>query len=171
MNFRLFILSALMLSSTLLRAQTDAISSYFSRYVEDPNFTVVYISGKMFDLMESVVKNIDTKEMNADQVKALRDVVQDMRGLRILTTDVNGLKLYNDAKKTLVGAKPYEVLMTVREKQKNNVDFYVRNSGGVVDELLLLVGQEEGNFTMLSFVGRIDLEKIGALSKAFEEDK
>ena len=170
-----------------LRAQDDAISTYFSQYVDDEDFTVVYISGKMFDLFETVVDNLDTDDLSADQVDALRDVVQDMRGLRIVTTDSGGVPLYREAKQRLVGAKPYEVLMTVREKGNTFVDFYVRERDGVVDELLLLVGEDgdgmindvadgedlgpigSGSFTLLSFVGRIDLEKVGELSRAFEE--
>lgn len=175
------------LSSTPLLAQDDAISTYFSQYVDDEDFTVVYISGKMFDLFETVIDNLDTDDLSADQVDALRDVVQDMRGLRIVTTDSGGVPLYREAKQRLVGAKPYEVLMTVREKGNTFVDFYVRERDGVVDELLLLVGEDgdgmiseatdgedlgvigKGSFTLLSFVGRIDLEKVGELSRAFEE--
>ena len=180
-------LALALVAAAPLRAQDDAISTYFSQYVDDEDFTVVYISGKMFDLFETVVDNLDTDDLSADQVDALRDVVQDMRGLRIVTTDSGGVPLYREAKQRLVGAKPYEVLMTVREKGNTFVDFYVRERDGVVDELLLLVGEDgdgmindvadgedlgpigQGSFTLLSFVGRIDLEKVGELSRAFEE--
>ncbi len=169
MTIRTTLLALAVLASSVLQAQNDAISTYFAKYVDNKDFTVVYISGKMFDLMESVIKNLDTQDMTAEQVQALTNVVQDMRSLRIITTDKNPQPLYAEAKRTLVGAKPYEVLMTVRDKDKTNVDFYVREQNGLVDELLLLVGEETGSFTVLSFEGRIDLNRVGELAKAFED--
>lgn len=159
-------------AATGARAQTDAISSYFSQYVDDPDFTVVYISGKMFDLVDNVISSVETDDFNAEQSAALSEVVQGMRGLRILTTDVDGMARYTEAKAKMLGARPYELLMTVREKQKNNVDFYTHSvtGGDKVDELLLLVGQAEGTFVLLSLVGNVDMEKIGELAKAFEDE-
>ncbi|MFK8056550.1 MAG: DUF4252 domain-containing protein [Saprospiraceae bacterium] len=188
MNFKFLFLAFALFFAGTLSAQQDAISAHFSKYVNDEDFTVVYVSGKMFNLMETVISNLDTDDMNSDQVKALTDVVQDMKSLRILNRDGDGIELYKEAKRTIANAKPYEVLMTVREKGSTFVDFYVRENDGVVDELLLLVGESadgraaalldgedevdfsEGNFTLLSFEGHIDLNKIGALAKAFEDD-
>ena len=188
MNFKFLFLALALFFASTLSAQQDAISQHFSKYVDDEEFTVVYVSGKMFDLMETVISNLDTDDMNSAQVKALTDVVQDMKSLRILNRDGDGIELYKEAKRTIAGAKPYEVLMTVREKGSTFVDFYIRESEGVVEELLLLVGESpdgraaqlltdeeevdlsEGNFTLLSFEGRIDLNKIGDLAKAFEDD-
>ena len=160
------------LTATPARAQSDAISNYFSRYVDDPDFTVVYISGKMFDLMESIISEVETEDFNEDQARALSEVVQGMRGLRILTTDVDGMARYKEAKAQMMGARAYELLMTVREKQRNNVDFYTHSVDGTdkVDELLLLVGQEEGTFVLLSLIGNVDVAKIGELARAFEEE-
>ena len=170
MTFKTTLFALAVLMSTALNAQQDAISTYFAKYVDNEDFTVVYISGKMFDLMESVISNLDTEDMTAEQVKALSNVVQDMRSLRIITTEEGGAKFYAEAKKTLVGAKTYETLMTVREKGQTNVDFYVRDNDGLVEELLLLVNDESGSFTVLSFEGRIDLNQIGELAKAFENE-
>ena len=154
------------------QAQTDAISTYFSKYVDDPDFTVVYISGKMFNLMESLISTVDPDELNDEQTKALTKVVTGMKGLRILTTDKQGLMHYEEAKKKMVGARSYETLMTVREKDKSKVDFYTHSVGGgdKVDELLLLVGQVDGNFVLLSFVGNVDMAAISELAKSFDED-
>ena len=173
MNLKLFITALALSASFAAQAQSDAISTYFSKYVDDPNFTVVYVSGKMFNLMESLVSNLETDDLSAEQARALGDVVKGMRGLRILTTDTNGIALYEDAKKKMVGAKTYETLLTVREKNKSKVDFYTHTVKGTdkVDELLLLVGQEAGNFVLLSFIGDVDVSKIGELAKAFEKDE
>ena len=188
---RLPLLAMLFGLATTLSAQNDAISTYFAKYVEDEESTVVYVSGKMFDLMESVIKNLDTDDLSSEQVDALSDVVQDMRSLRIVNRPgSNGIAEYKAAKALLTSAQPYEVLMTVREKGNTFVDFYVREKDGLVDELLLLIGEApegrlaqaaadedeledlgEGSFTLLSFEGRIALDRIGELAKAFEDDE
>jgi hypothetical protein len=188
MNLKFLFLALALFFAGTLSAQQDAISTYFSKYVDDEDFTVVYISGKMFDLMETVISSLDTEDMNSEQVKALTDVVQDMKSLRILTRDGDGIEQYKAATKTITGAKPYEVLMTVREKGSTFVDFYIRENDGLVEELLLIIAEstdgrvadlledeeavnlEDGNFTLLSFEGRIDLNKIGELAKAFEDE-
>jgi len=188
MNLKFLFLALTIFFAGTLSAQQDAISTYFGKYVDDEEFTVVYVSGKMFNLMETVISNLDTDDMSSEQVKALTDVVQDMKSLRILNRSGDGIDMYKSAKKTIATAKPYEVLMTVREKGSTFVDFYIRENDGVVDELLLLVGESadgraakaltdeeevdfsEGNFTLLSFEGRIDLNKIGDLAKAFEDE-
>lgn len=183
----------LCLFATIGRAQNDAISTYFNQYLEDEQSTVVYISGRMFDLMESVVSNIQTDDMTPEQMEALTEVVSDMRALRIVNRPGNGVAQYKAAKAKLLKAQPYEILMTVRDKGKTFVDFYVRETkDGVVDELLLLVAEspegvatkaladedldevgleelKEGSFTMLSFEGRIAIDRIGQLAKSFED--
>ena len=45
----------------------------------------------------------------------------------------------------------------------------VKESGDYVQELLMLVGGAD-NFAMISFIGNIDLKKIGKLAKALDID-
>lgn len=147
-------------------AQNDAISKYFSKYVEDDRFTTVYISPKMFDLVQTM--DIDLKDAEAT---AIKDVVNNMESIRILTSKKDTKKLYQEATKTLVN-KEYETLMTVKGKNNANVQFLVKdgNAQGVIRELLLLVDNTgESNFVFMSFIGDINLKNIGKLSKAFEK--
>ena len=61
--------------------------------------------------------------------------------------------------------------MTVREKAGGNVQFMVKDGDkeGVIRELLLLVGGEDSEFVLMSFIGDINLKNIGKLAKAFED--
>ena len=45
----------------------------------------------------------------------------------------------------------------------------VKDNGDIVEELLMIVGGNE-NFALLSFIGNIDLKKIGKLAKALDID-
>lgn len=139
------------------QAQIDAITHYFDKYMDDERFTMVYISPKMFDL----VSKVGADEMDAE----LRDVIKDLKGLRILTTEENSAEFYKEAKQK-IDTKTYETLMTVRD-EGSNIEFLVKDSGDIVEELLLLVGGEK-EFVLMSFVGNIDLKKISKLSKTLD---
>lgn len=155
---------AILLVANLASAQSDAISSYFAQYVEDERFTVVYISPKMFDM----IAKLDLAELadNGDkEAKVALEMISDISGLRILTSEQTPNVFYKEAKSKLTNSS-MESLMTVRTDDGENVNFYVKESGDTINELLLLVGGDE--FVMLSIEGNIDLKKISKLAKALD---
>lgn len=154
--FSLAVALCISLSAT---AQADAIERFFKDYQEDDNFTVVYVSPKMFQMVSKVSDGSEDKELSA--------IVKDLKGLRILTSKVNPDKIYKEANKRL-NIKEYEELVTVREKD-SNVRFVTKELNGVINELLLLVGGKD-EFVMMSFVGNIDLNKIAKLAKKLDID-
>jgi hypothetical protein len=143
----------------------DAISKYFDKYLEDERFTVVYVSGKLFGMFKSMDLDLEDEE-----AEAILEVVEDLQGLRILTTEDNGGSFYKEAL-SIINKNEYETLMEVRQGKEENVQFLVKENGGNLRELLLLVGGEDGEFVLVSFIGSINLEKIGELQKAFDEKK
>ncbi len=137
-------------------SQTDAITKYFNKYMEDTSFSVVYISPKMFQMISKLAEN----EVDAD----MKSAITDLKGLRVLMTERSGMKYYKEAANTL-NLKAYEELMTVRDGEQH-VRFVVKeNEKGVIEELLLLVGAPD-EFVMISFVGKIDLDKIAKLANS-----
>jgi hypothetical protein len=156
------LLPLLMLATLPIFAQNDAITRFFNKYQEDERFTVVYISPKMFQM----VAKIDAEDEDWNKV---RDVIKDLGGLRVLTADSidSGVDMYKDAL-SRVPQKEYEELLTVRDG-KENVRIWIKESNNVISELLLLVGAPN-EFTLLSFTGRIDLDKISSLSKSLDID-
>ncbi len=155
---KLSLVLAVMVSIVSMSFGQDAIEKYFEKYMNDENFTVVYISPKMFQM----VSKIAPEDMDAD----VKDVIKNLKGLRILTTEYNTKAFYTEAK-SKINTKEYEVLMTVRD-DGTNVEFLVKETGDIINELLLLVGGDE--FVMMSFVGNIDLKKIAKLSKDMDID-
>lgn len=146
----------------------NAIDKYFAQYVEDKNFTVVYISPKMFQMLDKL--KLEGME-DADE-KAVLDIAKDLRGLRILTTETNAKSYYKEAK-SKINTKEYEVLMTVRDNDGDNVEFLVKDepgsNGNIISELLLLSGGDD-EFVLISFVGKISLDKISRLARSIEEN-
>lgn len=157
-------------STTYGQSQANAIDKYFKQYVDNQDFTVVYISGKMFELFGKL--DIDKEALDLDDeedVEAIMDIARDMKGLRILTTDINAKGYYKEAK-AKISTGEYEVLMTVRTQDGDNVEFLIleNETNDKIAELLLLVGGDD--FVLLSFVGNLDLDKIVKLANEMEKD-
>ena len=138
----------------------DAISKYFSQYVDDDRFSMVYISPKMFDLVSRV-------ELESDDIDPeVMEIVKELKGLRILSyegTESQGF--YSEARKK-IDLNKYEPLIQVRDGDEN-VHIAVASAGNIVSELLLLVGGDD-NFVLMSFIGNIDLKKVGKLGSLMD---
>ena len=151
-----------------VQAQADANDKYFKQYVDDDRFTVVYISSKLFELIGKL--DVDGIDLEDDEAEAMIDIAKDLKGLRILVAEEDAMALYKEAKQK-INTREYEILMTVRDKDGENVEFLVKEEGeSTINELLLMVGGEE-EFVLISFNGIIDLDKVSKLAKSFEDNK
>ena len=158
MKYLLSILVIGLFSITSGFAQTDAIEKYFNKYMDDERFTMVYVTPRMFQMLDRLSPD-DVEDKDAD---VILDVARDLRGLRILTTDVNTKSFYQEFKSQF-DKSSYEPLMLVRDKG-SDVQFLIQESGDIVKELIMLVGGSD-EFVLLSFVGNIHLDKVSKLSK------
>jgi hypothetical protein len=152
----------------LARAQdANAIDRYFQQYLDDERFSVVYISPKVFQLLDRLdLGDVDVEDADMGLVK---DVASDLRGLRILSTEVNHDAFYREAKQR-IDTKQYEVLMTIRQKNETDVEFLIHeDSEGIIRELLLLANSSD-SFTLLSFVGKIDLNKVVQMANELDKE-
>lgn len=154
MFFSLFVCSA------LASAQNDAINRFFATYMDDERFTVVFVSPKMFNIVSKI--SADDPEW-----EKFREVIGGLKGLRVLAAEAieNGNSLYKEALGKVPAAE-YEELVTVRDG-KENVRIWVKESGNIINELLLLVGAPD-KFTLMSLTGKIDLDKISSLTKGLD---
>lgn len=148
------------ISLTLLHAQ-NAIDKYYAEYAEDPEFTTVVISSKMFELFAKIdVDDPDNKE--------IVDAMRDLKGIKILTleSDENATNNvdYQDAIRQI--GKEYEMLMSV-DSEGEKVRFFILEEGDMIKELFMVVGGQ-GKLFLMSLVGDIDLDKISKLSKSMD---
>lgn len=144
-----------------MQAQGDAITKYFQQYQDDERFTMISISPKMFEMIAQIADD----DMDED----LTEMLKELRGLKILTTDQNPRAFYKEALQK-INTSEYEELMTVRDKD-SDVQFLIKDqqNGNIVNELLLLVGGED-DFVFMSFAGKIHLDKIAKLAKNMNID-
>ena len=134
----------------------DAIDRFFSKYAEDPEFTSISISSKMFSLFSEIEPD------DPDSKEAL-EAMSDLSGIRILSkNDSTNAIDYNGAIRKI--GKEYELLLSVDEKDEK-VRFFVREDGGDIAELFMVVGSR-GNLFLMSILGDIDLNKISKISKS-----
>jgi hypothetical protein len=136
--------------------QADAVDKYFKDYQENANFSTVYVSPKMFQMITKASESQDPD---------VKEVLKDLKGLKILSTKVKPEQIYTEANKRITN-KGYEELLTVREKG-SLVRFVTLEKSGIIEELLMLVGNKE-DFIMISFVGKINLSKLSKLAKKLD---
>jgi hypothetical protein len=148
---------ALIVLGTGVYAQGDAINKFFNKYSGDQSFTEAKVSSKMFSLFTNMeVENPDDKEV--------LEAISKLKGLRILgkenTSDARNL--YKEASSAISG-KEYEELMSVRDKDKD-MKFFIRESGGKINELLMIMGGTK-DFMVMSLFGEIDLKQISRIGR------
>ncbi len=149
------------LISTFSFGQKDAISLFFSDYADDDRFTSVSIGPKLFEM----VSKVTTEDMDSD----VRKLINDLDRLRILSADVDdGMSYFKDATKR-IDRNGYEELMVVKEGKDEEVLFLVKEKGDIITELLMISGSQD-DFTLISFVGIIDLNVLAKLSKDLDID-
>jgi hypothetical protein len=150
---KLIILLPFLLWGVSSYAQDDAIGKFFGKYMDDDRFSVVSISPKMFRLLTKV--NWDTVSPD------MKQTISKIQSLRILSTNATPRQFYKEAIAKL-NLNDYEELITVRSKG-DNVHFMIKENGNLIHELLMISVDDDG-FTLMSFVGDIDLDKMARLS-------
>jgi len=159
---KLFLLTIAVFGMATAHSQSDAITKYFDKYVDDERFDMVYISPKMFEMFASM--GLEGEDAEGDIV----EILQDLKGLRVLSFDgdsLDALGFYKEAKGK-INLDGYEELITARDGNEN-VHIMVKSEGAIVSELFVLIGGGH-EFTMLSFAGNIDLKKVGKLARMFD---
>ena len=153
---RILLTLGLILLTSLAVLSQSSVQSFFDKYQDNDSFTQINISSKMFQ----AISNLD---MEGEKDDELVEMIHSLKGLKILTTDENPQKYYDEFNATF-DKSVYEELMSIREND-SDITFLVKDSdgGNIVNELLLLVGGKD-DFVLMSFEGNIALDKIGKLA-------
>ncbi len=147
----------MLIASLSINAQSPIISDFIAKYENNDQFTSVYVSPKMIDMV--------TKVAEEDIEGELQDVLKDLKGLQVLTTEIDAMKYYKELESGLNGNN-FDLLMKVREEDQN-VKIFSKGSSDIVDEIAILVGGVD-EFVLVSLVGKLDLDKIGKLAEGLD---
>ncbi len=142
-------------------AQNEAVTKFFSKYQDNPEFTQVTVSSKMFGLFT----NMDVEK---PEDKDILEAISKIKGLRVIAKDDarDSRDLYKEA--LSIVPKDYEELMFVRDKDED-MKFLIKESGGKISELLMIAAGND-DFKMLSLFGDIDLKKISRIGSKMNID-
>lgn len=153
--------AVMMVMSLGVNAQNDAITKFFNKYQDNPDFTQVTVSSKMF----SMFTNMDVEK---PEDKEILEAISKIKGLRIIAKDMarDSRELYKEA--LSVVPKDYEELMFIRDKDED-MKFLIKESGGKISELLMIAASND-DFKMLSLFGDIDLKKISRIGSKLNID-
>ena len=163
MKHKLLILCVLTsLSFSSVFGQQDLVNNFFEKYSESEYVTSIYISPRFFNMFNQVDLNLEE-----DETQAISNLVEDLTSLRILIAEENAKAMYDEFSVDFQKAN-YELLMRVNNKGEDEVDFLIKESDGIVKELIMLIGGSNTDFVLLSFTGDIDLNKVSQLSESFE---
>ena len=119
-----------------------------------------------YSFTHKVKGKVDIEELQDEEAQIIMDVAKDIKGLRVLVTDIDPKQYYKQARKLIKDDDGYEVLLTVKDKG-DNVNFWIKEKGNIIEELFLLVGSDD-EFVLVSFLGKLDLNKIAQLSDSIE---
>ena len=145
-------------------AQSDAITKYFDKYVDDQSYMHLNFSGKMFQMIARLEFD-DPAEQNM-----VEESLGKIKRVQVLgkDKDVDGRKMYAEAMKAIKG-NDFEELMSLREGDKD-IRFMIKEKNNKISELFMVMGGES-EFGLLSIVGDgIDLNALYKLSKSIGMD-
>ncbi len=147
--------------SVASQGQSDAVTKFFGKYQDNPEFTQVTVSSKMFGLFT----NMDVEK---PEDKEILEAISKIKGLRVLAKDDarDSRELYKEA--LSIVPKDYEELMFVRDKDQD-MKFLIKESGGKISDLLMIAAGND-DFKMLSLFGEIDLKKVSKIGSKMSID-
>ena len=146
---------------TNIQAQNNAISQHFSKFQQDTSFTKVTVTSRMFSLFTEI-------EAEDEDEEEILTAMSKLKGIKAIINNKsdNSKKMYFDAVATIEKDGRFEELMTV-EDAGENVQFMIRDEGGTISELLMIIGGNK-NFMVMTLYGEIDLNSIAKLSRVLK---
>lgn len=147
-----------MLFAVASYAQGTPVEKFFESYQDNEEFTMVYVSPKMFKMLAKVAGD----ELDSE----LSNLVKDLKGLKVLTTEKNTDAIYKEAL-SRIPTSEYELLMSAREEGQNIKIMTKSKSDDVIEELLLIVGGVD-DFALVSFIGNINLSDLAKVASSLD---
>ncbi|BEH00148.1 hypothetical protein BSYN_24120 [Bacteroides sedimenti] len=154
---RVLLIICIVLLAGKVSAQ-DFASRFLEKHLPDTNLTCVTISPKM---MEKVMN------LEVDGEQDMMEMISKLKSMRMVTTEVNGQKYYNEALKVLEkNSGRFEPYLSFEDKSEN-YQIMIRKKKNAIIELVMLM-READNFTVINFTGNMSQDFIARLAKSME---
>jgi len=155
----IFILTPLM---SMAQYQSP-VEKVYTKYAGEDGFTSVNVSKELFQM----IMKMDIQGEDTEDLQDVQKMMEQLDGLKVITYENNenpekAKALYKEFD-ALFPSGSYAELMVIKEKG-NNIRFLTKQDDkGKIQELVMLA-EEEGEVTVLSLVGRIDMSTVSKLS-------
>jgi len=136
-------------------SMTFAQNKLFEKYAEMDNVTSVYISKAMFQMMPA----IEQAGVNLMNMKGK------IESLQLVSTDKKEMADQMRKDFTQLVTTQHEELMRVRDG-KTRVNFYSNKNGEQIRDLLMLI-EDESEFTVIQLVGNFTLQDIQGIADQY----
>lgn len=151
------LLTAVLIATLTVSAQTIALDKYFSAYKADESFTKIEITGKMMQLASHI-------EGKTDEEKQMLEAIQKIDGIQVVAKEATdkAAQLYKEA--TAKVKSGMDELMSINDKDAD-VKLYIRETGGIISELLVIAAGDS-EFAIVDVYGEIDLATVREITDA-----
>ena len=151
-----YVLIAMILSVSAFGFSQEVVNKYMDKYESDETFTKVSVSSKMFSLFSEM-------EGTEEDEQLFYDITSKLKGMKVVASEkVSNPKALYDGAVSDVNKAGFEELMTVKDAEEN-VKISIKEDGGTIEELILVVGGKE-KFAIVSIFGEINLKEISKLA-------
>lgn len=160
----LFIALGLVLSLNV--SAQNVVEKYFNNHLDNPDATVVQVSGKMFQYISKVVPEdiADEEDMPVEDAKEMLDNITSFTLVKV--DDIaNPVAEYRSGMRAL--GEEYEELVRVADKE-NKVSILVHEENDVIYEIVGLVATEN-EFVAASLTGTLKLDQIQNIISKMED--
>lgn len=154
-------LIALVFASLPLMAMAQTpIDKLYEKYAGKEGFTSINISPEMFKMFSS--EKMDMGQNNEDMQEAISQV-SSMKILSYEPKDGDASKFRKEVEESL-DLSGFKTMMVV-DSDEGGVKFLAKQENDKIVEFLMLAGDNE-DFTVMSFMGNMDLETLGKISQS-----
>jgi hypothetical protein len=153
---RFFVTFLVFSLSVIIYGQKSPVDELFEKYSEREGFTIVSISGKMFNMFSEQEQSGGNEDRFITNLKSIRILsVED-------STLNESINFYKELDKKL-DFSVYEELMVVKEG-RDITKFLIIQKRDIITELLVITGGPGGN-SLISIKGDMNLKSLSDLSK------
>ncbi|MDD3036472.1 DUF4252 domain-containing protein [Bacteroides sp.] len=135
-----------------------AQNTLFDKYADKDNVTSVFISKKMFQMMPSV----DTPKLN------LKNMKNKIESLHIITAEDKKIQENMKNEFSALMKKDYDELMRIKDGM-TKVNFYVKQKGNFISEMVMIVDSAENDFTVMQLLGNFTLKEIQEITNTMPQ--
>lgn len=140
----------------------NAIDRHFGYLLNEEDATHVNVTGKMFELMNSIDVNVDDQE-SQEEFDEMKSFLSSIRSFELIASNSsnNPRSSYTSGNKKL--QSEYEELLSINDKEGSFI-FYIDENNGTVHEVVG-IGTDNEKMMVFSLVGDMRLEHIGKIAE------